>query len=192
LAYHEKWSGKRDAAAQLPDAYGVTAMRTGVKKFDFAFPDLDGKTVSSKDPQFRGKVMIVALAGSWCPNCHDEAAFLAPLYQEYRGKGLEIVSLQFEHFGDFDRASSATRRFRQNYGIEYTTLIAGISDKDEAAKKLPMLKSFVAFPTTVFIDRKGNVRKIHTGFTGPATGDHYTQFVGEVKATLEKLLAEKA
>ena len=190
LAFHEKWIGRRDAAAQLPDAYGVTAMRTGVKNFDFAFPDLSGKTVSSKDPQFRGKVLIVALAGSWCPNCHDEAAFLAPLYKDYRDKGLEIVSLQFEHFGDFQRAAEATQRFRQHYGIEYTTLIAGVSDKDEAAKKLPMLKSFVAFPTTVFIDRKGNVRKIHTGYTGPATGDHYVQFVNEVKTTLDQLLAE--
>jgi peroxiredoxin len=190
LAFHEKWIGKRDAAAQLPDAYVVTAMRSGVKKFDFAFPDLSGKTVSSKDPQFRGKVLIVALAGSWCPNCHDEAAFLAPLYKDYRDKGLEIVSLQFEHFGDFERAAQATQRFRQHYGIEYTTLIAGVSDKDEAAKKLPMLKSFVAFPTTVFIDRKGNVRKIHTGYTGPATGDHYVQFVNEVKTTLDQLLAE--
>jgi peroxiredoxin len=191
LVYHEKWIAKRDAAARLPDAYGVTAMRSGVKQFDFAFPDLNGKTVSSKDPQFRGKVLIVALAGSWCPNCHDEAAFLAPLYKEYRDKGLEIVSLQFEHFGDFERAAQATQRFRQNYGIEYTTLIAGISDKEEAGKKLPMLKSFVAFPTTVFIDRRGNVRKIHTGYTGPATGDHYTQFVNEVKTTLDRLLAEK-
>jgi peroxiredoxin len=190
LSYHEKWTGKRDAAAQLPDAYGMTAMRDGVKQFDFAFPDLSGKTVSSKDPQFRGKVLIVALAGSWCPNCHDEAAFLAPLYKDYRDKGLEIVSLQFEHFGDFERAAQATQRFRQHYGIEYTTLIAGVSDKDEAAKKLPMLKSFVAFPTTVFIDRKGNVRKIHTGYTGPATGDHYVQFVNEVKTTLDQLLAE--
>ncbi len=190
LAFHEKWIGTRDAAAQLPDAYGVTALRDGVKTFDFAFPDLSGKTVSSKDPPFRGKVLIVALAGSWCPNCHDEAAFLAPLYTDYRGKGLEIVSLQFEHFGDFQRAAEATLRFRQHYGIEYTTLIAGISDKDEAAKKLPMLKSFVAFPTTIFIDRQGNVRKIHTGFTGPATGDHYVQFVNEVKTTLDQLLAE--
>jgi peroxiredoxin len=190
LAYHEKWTGKRDAAARLPDAYGVTAMRDGVKQFDFAFPDLSGKTVSSRDPQFRGKVLIVALAGSWCPNCHDEAAFLAPLYKDYRDKGLEIVSLQFEHFGDFERAAQATQRFRQHYGIEYTTLIAGVSDKDEAAKKLPMLKSFVAFPTTVFIDRKGIVRKIHTGYTGPATGDHYIEFVSEVKTTLDQLLAE--
>jgi thiol-disulfide isomerase/thioredoxin len=190
LAYHEKWTARRDAAAALPDAYGLTAMRPGIRHFDFAFPDLSGTTVSSKDPQFRGKVLIVALAGSWCPNCHDEAAFLAPLYKDYRAKGLEIVSLMFEHFGDFPRAAEATQRFRQHYGIEYTTLIAGISDKDDAAKRLPMLKSFVAFPTTIFVDRKGNVRKIHTGYSGPATGDHYVQFVNEVRATLDQLLAE--
>jgi peroxiredoxin len=190
LKSHEKWTAKRDSAAKLPDAYQITALRAGTDQFDFAFPDLAGKTVSSKDAQFRGKVLIVALAGSWCPNCHDEAAFLAPLYKEYRGKGLEIVSLMFEHFGDFPHAAEAAQRFRQHYGIEYTTLIAGISDKDEAAKKLPMLQSFVAFPTTIFIDRKGHVRKIHTGFSGPATGELYLEFVSEVKSTLDQLLAE--
>jgi peroxiredoxin len=190
LKSHERWTAKRDSAAKLPDAYRITALRAGTNQFDFEFPDLAGKTVSSQDAQFRGKVIIVALAGSWCPNCHDEAAFLAPLYKEDRSKGLEIVSLMFEHFGDFPRAAEATQRFRQHYGIEYTTLIAGISDKDDAAKKLPMLQSFVAFPTTIFIDRKGRVRKIHTGFSGPATGEHYLKFVSEVKSTLDQLLAE--
>ena len=86
--------------------------------------------------------------------------------------------------------AQAARRFRGHYGIEYTTLIAGISDKDEAGKKLPMLDRFRAFPTTVFVDKKGEVRKIHTGFSGPATGEHYTRFVGDVKSTLDQLLKE--
>ena len=189
-AYHERWSAKRDANAALPDAYSLTTMRAGAQGFEFAFPDLAGKLVTSKDPEFQHKVIIIALAGSWCPNCHDEAAFLAPLYRDYRAKGLEIVSLMFEHFGDFERAAAATERFRQHYGIEYTTLIAGISDKDEAAKKLPMLDRVYAFPTTILIDRKGQVRKIHTGYSGPATGEHYTQFVAEFKSTLDQLLAE--
>ena len=106
LAVHEHWTAKRDANAALHDAYTVTAMRDTSKAFDFAFPDLTGHTVTSKDPRFNGKVVIVALAGSWCPNCHDEAAFLAPLYEEYRSKGLAVVSLQFEHFGDFARAAA--------------------------------------------------------------------------------------
>ena len=188
-AYHEKMAATRDANAALPDAYSLTSMH-GTQHFDFAFPDLAGSTVSSRDPQFQNKVMIIAIAGSWCPNCHDEAAFLEPLYREYRPKGVEVVSLMFEHFGDFPHAAEAAQRFKQHYGIEYTTLIAGISDKDEASKKLPMLDRVYGFPTTIFIDKKGVVRKIHTGFSGPATGDHYTQFTSEVKATLDQLLAE--
>jgi thiol-disulfide isomerase/thioredoxin len=190
MAYHEKLTAKRDSNAALPDAYSLTTMRGAAKHFEFAFPDLAGNTVSSADPQFKNKVIIVALAGSWCPNCHDEAAFLEPLYRDYRAKGVEIVSLMFEHFGDFPHAAEASQRFRQHYGIEYTTLIAGISDKDEAGKKLPMLDRVYAFPTTIFIDKKGVVRKIYTGFSGPATGVHYTEFAAEVKATLDQLLAE--
>jgi thiol-disulfide isomerase/thioredoxin len=188
--YHQRWTARRDANAALPDAYRLTTMRAGINGLEFAFPDLAGKIVTSKDDVFRHKVIIVALAGSWCPNCHDEAAFLAPVYREYRAKGLEIVSLMFEHFGDFDGAAAATERFRRHYGIEYTTLIAGISNKDEAAKKLPMLERVYPFPTTIFIDRRGQVRKIHSGFSGPATGEHYTQLVDEFKRTLDQLLAE--
>jgi len=192
LALHKTWTAKRDANAALADAYTVTNMRPGGEQFDFSFPDLAGNTVTSKDARFHGKVLVIALAGSWCPNCHDEAAFLAPLYKEYRDKGLEVVSLQFEHFDDFGRAVAATERFRQQYGIEYSTLIAGISDKDEAAKKLPMLEKFYGFPTTVLIDRNGRVRKVHTGFSGPATGEHYTRFVADFRSNLNQLLAEAA
>ena len=189
-AYHERWSAVRDAKAALRDAYSLTGLQAGTKKLEFAFPDLSGRQVASGDAMFRNKVLVVALAGSWCPNCHDEAAFLAPYYDANRGRGLEVVSLMFEHFGDLERATAATQRFRQHYGINYTTLIAGISDKDDAAKKLPSLDRVYAFPTLIFIDRKGLVRKIHTGFSGPATGEHYERFVDEFKHTLDQLLAE--
>jgi hypothetical protein len=69
-------------------------------------------------------------------------------------------------------------------------LIAGVSDKDEAAKKLPMLDRVYAFPTMIILDRKGRVRMIHTGYSGPATGEHYTRFVAEFKSALNRLLAE--
>ena len=96
----------------------------------------------------------------------------------------------FEHSGEFERAAAATERFRQNYDIEYTTLIAGISSTDEAAKKLPDLNRVYAFPTTIFVARKAAARLIHTGYSGPATGEHYKRFVAEFKKTLKRLLAE--
>jgi thiol-disulfide isomerase/thioredoxin len=64
--------------------------------FRFSFPDLNGRMVSNTDARFEGKVVLVNISGSWCPNCHDEAPFLAGLYEKYRSRGLEIVTLSFE------------------------------------------------------------------------------------------------
>jgi thiol-disulfide isomerase/thioredoxin len=189
LTGHESWTGIRDEHAALPDAYALTHMKDPGKPFAITFPDQTGKSTSLDDPRFRGKVLIVTLAGSWCPNCHDEAAFLEPFYREYRAKGVEVVALMFEYFGDFPRAADATERFRKHYGIDYTTLIAGISNKDDAGKRLPMLDRVVAYPTTIFIDRSGHVQKIHTGFSGPGTGAHYDVLVKEFRTEVDHLLA---
>jgi thiol-disulfide isomerase/thioredoxin len=167
----------------------MTHMKDPAQRFSVTFPDQAGKPVSTDGPRFRGKVLIVTLAGSWCPNCHDEAAFLEPLYREYRARGVEVVSLMFEYFGDFPQAAAATVRFRQHYGIDYTTLIAGISNKEDAATKLPMLDRVVAYPTTIFIDRSGHVRRIHTGFSGPGTGVHYDALARDFRAEINQLLA---
>jgi thiol-disulfide isomerase/thioredoxin len=191
-AHTEKFSGQRDETASLGNAAEKTALIGGAEKLDFTFPDLGGSSISLNNSFFQGKVIVVALAGSWCPNCHDEAAFLADLHRRKRSQGFEVVSLMFEQFGDFPQAAEAVYRFRDRYKIEYTTLIAGISDKDDAASKLPQLNGVFAFPTTIFVDRNGKVRKIHTGFSGPATGVHYEKLVDEFEKTVNVLLAEAA
>jgi hypothetical protein len=55
---------------------------------------------------------------------------------------------------------------------------------------LPEVENFSGYPTTLFIDKKGNVRKIHTGFTGPATGLFYEDFKKEFNVLIDSLLAE--
>jgi len=189
-AHTEKFSGVRDETASLGNVAEKTTLTGGADRLDFSFPDLGGSSISLSNSFFRGKVIVVALAGSWCPNCHDEAAFLAELHRRKREQGFEIVSLMFEQFGDFPQAAEAVYRFRDRYKIEYTTLIAGTSDKDDAASKLPQLNGVFAFPTTIFVDRSGKVRKIHTGFSGPATGVHYEKLVRDFEQTVDMLLAE--
>ncbi len=193
------WSGnwseqelvaRRDENASLTDPAVAAAAAAADAPFAFSFPDLDGHTVSFTDERFKGKVLVVALGGSWCPNCHDEAAFFAPLYRELHPRGLEIVSLEFEYFGDFPQAAAANRRFVAEYGIEWPVLIAGISDKDEATRKLPRLGRVFAFPTTLVLDRKGVVRNVHSGFAGPATGRHYDEYRREFTTLVQTLLAE--
>jgi thiol-disulfide isomerase/thioredoxin len=192
LAWRETFSGRRDQAASLGELERATQMRANSKVLEFTFPDLDGKPVSLSDERYKDKVVIIALAGSWCPNCHDEAAFLAPYYKANRERGLEIIELMFEQFGDMERAVPAVRGFRDKFGIEYATLVAGVNDKQNAATRLPQLNNIFAFPTTIFVDRQHRVRRIHTGFSGPATGAHYERLIEGFDATVEELLAEPA
>ena len=132
----------------------------------------------------------MALAASWCPNCHDEARLLVALQERYGPRGLAVVSLMFENYGDFERAAAATRKFGDGLGITYPMLIAGTAGMDDAATKLPQLTGVFAYPTTIFVDRAGEVRKISAGFSGPATGLRYDRLVAEWTAVLETLLAE--
>lgn len=192
MKVHERLTAKRNADAELPDTESKTHLKSDAAKLDFTFRDIDDHAVSLSDERFRGKVVLVTLGGSWCPNCHDEAMFLAPFYQQNRARGLEIIGLMFERHGDFAKAAQAVRRYRKDLGIEFPTLIAGVSDTDAASQALPMLSGIYGFPTAIFIDRRGAVRKIHTGFTGPATGQAYADYVAEFRRFTDELLAEQA
>jgi peroxiredoxin len=191
LASHERLSAHRDESADLGDAENAARMKPGEEHLSFRLPDLSGQLVSLDDERFRGKVVVVTLGGSWCPNCHDEAAFFVPWYRELAPQGLEIVGLMFEQWDDPAEATVAVQRFRDRYGIEYPLLIAGENDRDQAQKLLPQLSAVLAYPTTIFIDRTGKVRRVHTGFSGPATGEHYDALRRDFDQTVRALLAEK-
>jgi thiol-disulfide isomerase/thioredoxin len=191
LKSHEKVVARRNDAATLEGAGKQTQLRDSSQRFAFTFPDIDGKRVSLSDARFRGKVVLVTLGGTWCPNCHDEAQFLVPFYREHREQGFEIVALMFERHGEFAKAARAVRRYREDLGIEFPTLVAGLSETDDASKALPMLSGVYGFPTAILVDRNGAVSSIHVGFAGPATGRHHDEYVKEFREEVERLLAEK-
>ncbi len=187
----QNWTAKKDEMAILPDAYSITALKDGFDKIDFSFPDLNGKKVSLSDSKFKNKVVLVQFFGSWCPNCMDETAYLVPFYKKYQDKGLEIVALAYERTTDYELSKRNILRLRDRFAVPYDMLITGYSnDKTEVAQSLPMLNSFIAFPTLIIIDKKGKVRKIHTGFSGPGTGIHYADFKKEFEKTIDDLLLE--
>ncbi|MDY6944654.1 MAG: TlpA disulfide reductase family protein [Pseudomonadota bacterium] len=192
LASHSTVTAQRNENATLEGSEPNTQLTDRTARFDFTFRDLDGNQVSLSDPQFRDKVVVVTLGGSWCPNCHDEAMFLVPFYEEYRPKGVEIVALMFERHGEFERAAQAVRGYRKDLGIQFTTLIAGVSETEEASKALPTLSRIYGYPTTIVVDRGGTVRDIHVGFSGPATGNLYEEYVTEFQALIDRLLTEPA
>ena len=185
----EEGTAVRKEDAQLPDAYAITGMKKGYKTLGFSFPNLDGKAVSLKDEKFANKVVVVQISGSWCPNCLDESKFLAGVYEKYK-PSLEIVCLAFERPEGFDAARAEAMKLVSVAKIPYEVLISGFTPS-KIKEALPELENFRAFPTTIIIDKKGNVRKIHSGFSGPGTGVHYTNFVKEFDTFVEELIAEK-
>jgi len=165
-----------------------TKLRDPKAPLSFRFPDLAGHMVSNTDDRFKGKVVIVTIGGSWCPNCHDEAPLLGELYRKYKGQGLEIVELSFEE-ADQLKNPTRLRAYIKEYGIDYTVLLAG--EPEQLAEKIPQAVNLNTFPATFFIGRDGLVKAIHAGFAGKATGPLHDQLVEEINATVRKLLAEK-
>lgn len=189
---YSTWSAVRDSAAHLPDQYAITKWKKDIP-FGFTFKDLDGHPVSFSDDRFRGKVVLVQIMGSWCPNCLDETRFLSKFYNEYHDKGVEIVSLAYERSTDFARSAKAVRLFQKGFDVKYPMLITGVTvaDPQKAAKTLPQLDDIVNFPTTIFVGKSGKIEKIHTGFSGPGTGEHYEEQQKEFYDEVNDLLAEK-
>ncbi len=188
--WHEPWVAVRNDKFELRNPDSLTYLKPGYSKVDFSFKNLEGKTVSLSDEKYKNKVVIVQLTGTWCPNCMDETKFLAPFYEKYKKQGLEIVALAFERTDDFAKAVSNVQRTKNKFNVNYDFLITMKTGAQQASEALPMLNAVMAFPTTIYIDKKGNVRKIYTGFSGPATGDAYTKFVEETTLFVEKMLKE--
>lgn len=189
---HETFSGRRDSGATFDDPATQTALKTGSNRFEFSFPDIDGETHTFPGARYDGKVVLITVGGSWCPNCHDEAVFLKELLASRGGRGLEVIQLMFEHTPDFASSAAAARDFAEKYSIDYPVLVAGTTTDDDVLKKLPQIAAFRAYPTLFVIDRKGVVRTVHTGFSGPATGIHYEEQNRELTALVDGLLEEPA
>ena len=128
--------------------------------------------------------------GPWCPNCKDETAYLTELYNNNHDKGLEIIALSYDKTDNFEDSKQSILRIKTYFNAQYDFLIAGKANKITTAKSLPMLNHIMSYPTTIFIDRKGKVRKINTGFYGPATGSYYLRYTQQTNDFVAKLLAE--
>ncbi len=190
----EDWSAVKNKNAEISEGFSETKVKPNSGKLNFSFKDSkDGHTISINDKRFKGKVVVIQILGSWCPNCMDETRFLSDYYDKNHQKGVEMIGLAYERTTDFENSQKALEPFMKRLHVQYPVLITGVAVSDSllTPKTLPQLDKIKAFPTTIFVDKKGNIRKIDSGFTGPATGEHYTQFKKEFNEIIVRLLAEK-
>lgn len=186
----QPWLAKLGTTHSLPSAETITEVSSG--RFDFSFPDQDGKIVALSDDRFRDKVTLVTIMGTWCSNCLDETLFLKKVRERYAETDLQIVALDFELVSDSLVAQTNIQRHIKSLAVPYPVLLASLATtKERASTLLPSLNGVFSYPTLIVLDRNHDVVKIHTGFNGPATGgDRYMKFERAYFTLFDSLVAE--
>jgi len=183
------WTAEKNETFMLPKMDELLKLKQNARPFNFRLQDINGDTVTLSDPKFRDKVVLVMAIGTWCPNCLDETMFFKDIYTSYKDKGFEIVALCFEG-KSFESSKPAMERFISHTGAGYTFLYAGPRGPENMHSVLYNLDGRLAYPSSMFIDRKGVIRRIETGFYGPGTGVHYKDYAEGTTKFIEKLLNE--
>lgn len=180
--WHETFTARRLAEGEefeLPDPFSEVSLKPGVTRL--GLPKLN-------EAPYAGKPVIVQVMGTWCPNCHDEAAALVDLYETHRADGLQILSLCYEYSDDGERSARQIDRFKERHGATWEFVAAGTSDKTKAAATLPALSSIKSYPTTIWVNPDGTVRAIHSGFSGPATGEKHEETLAEFARLTQEIV----
>jgi hypothetical protein len=121
----------------------------------------------------------------------DEQRFLTEYMKSHPEQAgqIAVVSFAFEKGSDKDKITAHLQGYKKRLGIPFDLVYAGKADKEAAQAVFPALERVMAFPTMIIIDKEGKVRRIHTGFDGPATSK-YADFKKEFEQLLTQLTAE--
>ncbi|GIK34592.1 MAG: hypothetical protein AMXMBFR45_11280 [Gammaproteobacteria bacterium] len=124
---------------------------------EFSLPARSGGDVSLSS--LRGQVVLVNFWATWCGPCRKEMPLLEQIYQRYKGLGFTLLAVNVEE------DSGGADQWLRDTPVSFPVLF----DRDNRVSKLYQV---TAMPSTVIIDRKGQVRFIHYGYT-PGTENEY-------------------
>lgn len=186
--WSEPWEARQTKMARLRDPDSITFVSPAVTAIQFQVRDQEGNEKLFNKDSFKDKVSVVQIFGSWCPNCVDESLFLKSLYERYGSEGLQVIPVAFERSENFEENRSIVRRQAMDMGLPYPVYFGG--KRKDASTVFSMLNDVLAFPTALIIDKNGEVRKVHTGFYGPATGSHYISNTRKLESFIVSLLSE--
>ena len=132
------------------------------------------------------KILVVDVIGTWCPNCMDESRLLRELSEDY--PEMVVVSVAFERsVGDV--ALKRIADFKAELQLPWDVLLGGVANKKIADSTLSFMGGIKSFPTTAFIPIEGDL-VVHSGFSGPATGESYEEEVVFFRNTIASLIRE--
>ena len=187
--WQSEWTAERNETFELKSPDELTYI-VDDQPVEFSLKDLKGNDYNFPNDQLKGKVVIIQIMGTWCPNCLDETIFYTELYETYHEDGLEIISIGYENGDEFTDYVANIQRLKEKLDLDFTFLVGGRANKVLASEQFSMLNEIISFPTSIYVDRHGMVKRIHTGFNGPGTGVYYQEYVESTYSLIESLLAD--
>lgn len=168
------WRAEIDAALNASRTKKVKAKLEAFESFpfDFQLTDVDDKPRKLAD--YKGKVLIVDIWGTWCPPCRMEIPHFVELQDKYKKQGFEVVGINYED-GSPEEVKKIIKDFITENKMNYTCVIGDDPTRDS-------VPNFEGFPTTLFIDRAGKVRLKEVGYKPLA----------ELEAIVKVLIEEQA
>lgn len=127
---------------------------------NFTLKSMSGKNL--KLSEYRGQVVMINFWASWCAPCRQEMPLLEGLYKKYRPLGFTLLGVNVEE--DSSKASTLLRNIRVSFPILF-------DNKNKVSK----LYKVSAMPTTVILDRDGNMRYLHKGYKPGYEQDYQKQ-----------------
>jgi len=152
------------AAAFALTCASVMAIPAKGKAPDFTLKSNRGENV--KLSEHRGKVIMINFWASWCAPCRKEMPHLEELYQRYKDGGFTLLGVNVEE--DASAAKDLLKEVRVSFPILF--------DSDN---KVSQMYNVEAMPSTVILDRDGNMRFIHKGYEA-GYEDEYQKQVREL------------
>ncbi|QIY72688.1 TlpA family protein disulfide reductase [Streptomyces sp. RLB1-33] len=130
------------------DGISTVAKGSRVEAPDLSGPTVDGKQLDVKD--YKGKVVVLNVWGSWCPPCRAEAPNFAKVAKDTAAQGVQFVGINTR-----DANVSLAQAFEKQHGVNFPSLY------DPTGKLLLRFKkgtlNLQTIPSTIVIDRDGKV-----------------------------------
>jgi peroxiredoxin len=126
---------------------------------NFTLKSVDGANLRLSD--YQGEVVLINFWASWCGPCRQEMPVLSELHDKYKALGFTVLGINVEE------ESGKARKLLQEISVSFPVLL----DNESVVSKL---YNVVAMPSTVLIDRDGNMRYLHKGYK-PGLEDVYLQ-----------------
>lgn len=126
----------------------IERVKIGALAPDFSFPSPSGEKIGPSN--FTGKVLLIDFWASWCGPCRSEIPNLKKIYEKYKGRGVEFLSVSI------DKGNNEWEKALKEESMTWAQVLA-----PNAGKELMQLYQFNMIPFIILIDQKGHIVAKH-------------------------------